>query len=87
MGDYLFKKDALITLYPKYEETDDLYPIIINKNGFGTYYDAWFEFQPELDELSIRFHMDDWICEDDDFLDREKLAEELRKRGFRVKIE
>lgn len=85
MEDYLFKKDALITLYPKYDDKDDFYPITINKNGFGTYYEAWFEFQPELDELSIRFHMDDWICEDES-LDREQLSEELRKRGFNVKL-
>ena len=84
---YLYKESALFELYPL-EEDCDFFPInITHKYNGGNYYGGWFEFQPELDELSIKFHMDDWICEDDDFLDIEKLAEELRKRGFRVKIE
>ena len=88
MAKYLKKEDALFVLYDKmhdiYGRTDDLFSIdITNKHTNGNYQEAWFDFQPELDELEIRAYDDDWVCFMDD-IDRDTLKSCLEERGFTV---
>jgi D-alanyl-D-alanine dipeptidase len=83
MSKILHKAEALFVLYDKYEESDDMFPIYItNSVTKGNYSESWFDFQPELDELSIISYDDQWICENES--NRYILKEILEKRGFKV---
>lgn len=44
---------------------------------------AWFDFQPELDELEISSYEDNWVCLDETF-SRDELKFSLEERGFKV---
>ena len=86
---YLYKKDAVINLYPL-QEGEDYFEINITHINGGNFFGKWIEFQPELDELRIIESDDDWMCVDEDangnIITREELKVKLEARGFNVQI-
>jgi len=87
MAKLLRKQEAQIVLYNKLYDDDFYYLIkITNKSGGGCYYKQWMDFKEEIDELGITQSDHDWICEDEEYKDREELKIELEKRGFHVRL-
>lgn len=80
--DYLYKWDALFVLYEK-EEKEDYGTIHLTSKTFGTCF-HWIEFEPELNELEIKWDGDECFCSRD--VDRLELKKELEARGFDVKL-